>query len=156
MLNENNRDTVYLLNNVFITINDIKKQRLGNWKELINLYSHKDSNAIIQKMAFEFMDITSEIYEKLILKGIEEGLFNPSSPKSPASMWCNEVTRLYQKINQIVLDKGNKTLYDEFLENAQFAEDIINFALNAPKKMIEIKKPIVEYLNMVIEMMNKV
>jgi len=156
LVNTSDRDTIYLLNNVFTTINDIKKQRLGNWKELINLYSHKDSHVIIQKMAFDFIDLTSDIYERLILKGIDEGLFSPSSPKALASMWCHEVTRLYSKVNQIVMSDGSDKLYDEFLSHAQFVEDTINHALGAGKDVISIKQPAIEYLDMAIEMMHKI
>jgi len=155
MLKESDKDTIYLLNNVFLTINNYKKQKLSNWKELINLYSHKDSHAIIQKLAFDFIEVTTDIYEKLIAKGIDEGLFNPKSPKALASMWCHEVTRLYGKVTEIVTVGGDKELYSDYIERAEFVEDTINHALNAGNDVISIKQPAIEYLDMAIDMMKK-
>lgn len=156
ILEDTSNETIYLLNNVFATVNNFKKQRLGSWKELVNLYSHEDSLPIRQNMWFQFIDISTDIYERLILKGIDEGLFTPSSPKALASMWSQGITRLYGKINEIVTNDGDEALYDEFISQAQFLEDTINYALNAGKDVISIKKSALEYLDMAIDMMHKV
>ncbi|MEX1378265.1 MAG: TetR/AcrR family transcriptional regulator [Eubacteriales bacterium] len=155
MLQSTENDTIYLLNTVFSSLNDYKKQRLSDWKELINIYAHKDSDAIVQKMAFDFIDLLSGIYEKLILKGIEQGLFSPASPKALAEMWTHEVTRLYGKVTEIIVNKGDEKLYEDFLSRAQFVEDTINHALNADGAVISIKQPAVEYLDMTMDMMKK-
>lgn len=156
MMKEDDKDTIELLNNVFLTINQYKKQKLADWTELINLYSHKDSYSVVQKLAFDFIEVTTDIYERLILRAVQEGLINPKSPKALASMWCHEVTRLYGKVTEIALANADKELYDDFIERAEFVEDTINQALNAGKDVISIKQPAIEYLDMTIEMMNKV
>jgi|GEM_PF-2557771 len=156
LIEDTKNDTIYLLNNVFNTINDYKKQKLSNWKELVNLYSHRDSYAIVQKMAFDFVNMTADIYEKLILKGIDERLVKPKCPKALASMWAHEVTRLYSKVSQIVSADGDDMLYNEFIAHAQFVEDTINHALNMDKDLISIRQPAVEYLDMAIDMMKKI
>ena len=155
MLEDTDKDTIYQLNNVFLTVNNFKKQRLSSWKELINLYSHEDSESIRLNMWVKFVEVTTDIYHSLILKGIDEGLFNPSSPRALASMWCNEVTRLYGLINNIIASKGDGKLYDDFVRQAQFVEDTINHALGATEKIIFILEPTKQYLDMAIEMMHK-
>lgn len=151
MINNSKEDTIYLLNNVFATVNNFKKQRLASWKELINVYSHEDSEPIRYNMYVRFLAVTTEIYEGLILKAIEEGFINPSSPKALASMWTHEVTRLYGLITEVIVSGAQTEKYDDFLAQAQFVEDTINNALNADKKLIYVLKPLKEYLDMAIK-----
>lgn len=156
MLKDSDKNTIELLNNVFLTINHYKKQKLSDWAELVNLYSHKDSYSVVQKLAFDFIEVTTDIYERLILRAAEEGLIHPKSPKALASMWCHEVTRLYGKVTEIVLADGDEQLYNDFIERAEFVEDTINHALNAGEHVISIKQPAIEYLDMTIETMKQV
>lgn len=156
MLKDSDKDTIELLNNVFLTINQYKKKKLADWTELVNLYSHKESHSVVQKLAFDFIEVTTDIYERLILRAVQEGLINPKSPRALASMWCHEVTRLYGKVTEIVLADGDKELYNDFIERAEFVEETINHALSAGENVISIKQPAIEYLDMTIEMMNKV
>ncbi len=155
MISDSEKDTVYLLNNVFNTVNEFKKQRLNSWQELTNLYAHEDSESIRYNMYIRFIDITTEIYKGLILKGIDEGLFSPSSPSALASMWCREVTRLYGLINTIITSGAPKYMYEDFLEQAHFVEATVNHALCPAANMISIVKPAKEYLDTAIETMKK-
>ena len=156
MLNDTEQDTIYILNHVFSNMNEYKKQMLPKWKELTNMYFHEDSYAMRQKMAFEFIDLTAGVYEKLLQRGMGEGLFRPQNPKALAGLWSNEITRLYSKVTEIVMNNADSKLCDEFAAQAQFVEDTINHALNAGGNVISIKQPAMEYLDMAIEMMKKV
>ncbi|MBN2880396.1 MAG: TetR/AcrR family transcriptional regulator [Clostridia bacterium] len=149
------KDTVYLLNNIFEAVNNFKKQKLSKWKELMNLYSHKDSEYIRMRMYIEFIEFIAEIYEKLIKRGVEEGIFSLKSPKALARMWANEITQLYGQITNVLINGSDKELYDDFISQALFVEDIINYSLGSDIKMISILKPMKEYLDMAIEVMNE-
>ncbi len=155
LLNDPDRGTIDLLNNIFISINDIKKEKLNDLKELTNLYAHKDSTSIIQSLYFSFLDITTNIYEQLIQRGIDEGLFSVSSPKALASLWCNEITKLYGQVSVILVNINDQKLYDDFMIQAQFVEDTINHALGSNTKLISVAESLSEYLDMAIEMTKK-
>ncbi len=148
-------DTVYCLNNVFTAVNDFKKSKLDSARELNNMYAHADSESIRLNNYIQFIELISGIYEKLIKKGMKEGLFNPISPKGLAGMWSYEVTQLYGQINIIILNKGNKDMYNEFLAQAKFVEDSINHGLGWDKRLIKIKEPMVKYLDLALEKIYK-
>ncbi len=155
MLQNSKDDTIYCLNNVFTAVNDFKKSKLNDWKQLSNLYAHEDSELIRLNNWIRFIDLAAGIFEKLIQKGAKEGLFNPLSPKGLAGMWSYEVTSLYGLINRIIAGGGDKKMYDDFLLQAQFVEDTINHALGLDEHLIVIRKPMVEYLDMAMEIMKQ-
>jgi len=155
MVNQDD-NTITLINKVFATVNDLKKEKLSQWRELVNMFSHSDSNSIIQTMAFAFVDMTAGIYEELIVRGIGEGLFNPPNPKALAETWSHEIMRLYGKVTEIVLADGDETLRENFSKHAEYVENLINMSLGIEGRKISIKEPAIEYLEKTLDMMKKV
>ena len=155
ILAEHKDDTIYCLNNVFTAVNDFKRSMLENWKELSNMYAHADSESIRTNNWIRFIDLAAGIFERLIKKGMTEGLFSPMSPKGLAGMWSYEVTSLYGLINRVIAEGGKKESYEDFLIQAQFVEDTINHALGLEEHLIIIRNPMVEYLDAAIATMKK-
>ena len=155
ILAEHKDDTIYCLNNVFTAVNDFKRSMLENWKELSNMYAHADSEPIRTNNWIRFIDLAAGIFERLIKKGMTEGLFSPMSPKGLAGMWSYEVTSLYGLINRVIAEGGKKESYEDFLIQAQFVEDTINHALGLKEHLIIIRNPMVEYLDAAIATMKK-
>lgn len=138
MLSESNQSTKALLNNVFETINHYKKEQVEDYPKLKNLYAHADSHVVIGQMADAFEKLTTSIYLKLILKGMDEGLFQVTHPEHLAGLWSREMLRIYGLAPSVILS-DNPTDLDQFTDLVEFVEGTINKALGFDHDFISIK-----------------
>ncbi|WP_113671069.1 TetR/AcrR family transcriptional regulator [Vallitalea guaymasensis] len=154
MQDKNVESTIESLNNVFITINKCKASKIEEWPEIGKIYSFKGNNTILRKMAEEFEIVTTELYNKLIIQGNEEGIFNVKYPEYLAGLWTRELIRIYGIIPQIIMSKDEQE-YVEFTELLEFSEELINGALGFDTNKIKIKEEALSYVKYCRDQLSK-
>lgn len=148
-LYKSSEDTLTLLNKVFITINDYKRKQFDKWPQLANLFNHQESHNLLYKMGIEFEHMTADIYERLLLRAMDEGVFQVKQPKALAGLWAREMLRIYGDFTRLILDYSEEA-YKNMLDTLDFAESVINAQILDCQvdKPIQLKDEAVAYIEL--------
>ncbi|GMQ60550.1 hypothetical protein AN1V17_49500 [Vallitalea sediminicola] len=154
MQEKNEESIIDSLNNVFVTINKCKANKLVEWPEIEKVYSFNGNNTILRKLAEEFEIVTTKLYKKLILQGNKQGLINVKYPEYLAGLWTRELIRIYGIIPQVIMSK-NAQNYKELEELLEFSEELINGALGFETNEIKIKEEALSYVKYCRDQLSK-
>lgn len=146
ILQESGGSIIDSLNSVFIKINQYKAEQSGDWPKIQKVFSFSGSHAMIRKLAEQFELVTTELYTKLILKGIEEGEFHVSYPKMLAGLWTREIIRIY-KIARELIYSDDPVKLKEFESLLEFNENLLNNTLGFENNRILLKKEALNYVH---------
>lgn len=120
----------------YYKLGEFKSRSLNDWPKLTKLYDFKNNHILLKRMGESFQDATTEFYEVLINKGIEEGIFKTNYPKQLAGLWSREVMIFHRSVRHLLFSKDlNEIEFDELLA---FNEKLINEQLTLEEGRIPI------------------
>lgn len=143
---ESNGSVIDLLNNIIMTINRYKEEKIQEWPKLTKIFAFSGNHVVISKLAHQFELVTTEFYTKLFLLGIENGLFEIKYPEFLAGVWTREILRLYSMANQ-VLYLNNSEDIKKFERLLDFIEDLFNSSLGFTDRIIKIRESTLTYVD---------
>ncbi len=114
---------IELFNSIFSIFYEYKKDQVKDWDKLKKIFTFKGNHVIILKLAKDFEELITSIYIRIIKDGMEKGEFKVKYPKALAGLWTREMMQMSRRA-QKQFDNDDEA--KEFLNQLQFAEDLIN------------------------------
>jgi AcrR family transcriptional regulator len=142
---ESDSPVVDSVNEVLITITRYKVNQIKDWPRLSRIYSFSSNHVILKKIADDFEKITTELYAQLIRRGNKAGTFDVRYPDILAGLWTRELMRVLDGSREAIFSEEDAIPreYDELLN---FSEKLFNDTLGLKSNEIQLKAPILAYL----------
>ncbi len=134
-----------LFNKIFIIIHEYKMEQIKDWPKLQKIFAFNGNHMVIMKLAKDFEALTAKFYAGLIRKGVEQGEFIVRYPEALAGLWTREMLHI-NRIARKEFYKRDEVKSKAFVEQLEFAEDMINRALGLESNAVKVKTPILDYI----------
>ncbi|MCG8514779.1 MAG: TetR/AcrR family transcriptional regulator [Halanaerobiales bacterium] len=145
ILQKNDRSIIDILNSVLVTINQYKIDQVEEWPKMRKVFSFSGNNTILRKISDQFQLMTTELYKKLIEKGINEGIFKVEYPEMVAGLWTREIIWIYSLAGKLIYEMDTEK-YEIFNNQLNFTEKLINAILGFGDNKIRIKDIALAYV----------
>lgn len=145
MQEDETKSVFELINGVIREVNSYKVSMIGTWPGLTKMFSFEGNTRVIQSMAKQFEKVTADAYYSLIIRGVNERLFNTEYPKQSAKLFAREMISLYSMLTRVLMS-DDEEVYNEFVCDLEFIECVLNNSLGLSNNEISIKYEALKYL----------
>ena len=133
------------MNRVIKILNSYKVNMIGQWPGLNKMFSFEGNFRVIHSMAVQFESLAKQTYFTIIQEGISKNEFHTEFPMQAAQLFARETLNIYNQLAKIILEEDQK-VYDEFILNLDFTQNVLNSALGIKEDSLNIKQEALEYL----------